>query len=73
MQNSILEAVKLGLWDFEPHSVDVAEFEASDETPGTREKLDVLASHVRQGMRDWYSDGRLNLERAPANIRRKPR
>jgi len=62
MSNSFLEALKIGLWEFRPHSVDYAELEASETTPGTREKLDVFAEHMRRDMphcrgdEDW-ADG----------------
>ena len=46
MSNSILEAVKMGLWEFLPHTVDFSELEAPDSIPGSREKLDVLAEHL---------------------------
>jgi hypothetical protein len=47
VSNSILEAVKMGLWEFLPHTVDFSELEAPDSIPGTREKLEVLAEHLR--------------------------
>ena len=72
MANSILEAVKMGLWDFLPHSVDYNELEASDAMPGTREKLDILAEHLRQDARhfDDCLDRRSSVDQRP---RRKPR
>ncbi len=48
MANSFLEALKIGLWEFRPHTVDCDELEASENSPGTREKLDVLAEHLRR-------------------------
>ena len=75
MANSILEAVKIGLWDFLPHMVDYDELEASDGMPGTREKLDILAEHLRRDVPirhfdDFLDDDRLDPDRRP---RRKPR
>ena len=55
--NSLLEAVKMGLWYFQPHTVDYGELEASDAMPGTREKLDVLAEHLRRNMPNWRERG----------------
>ena len=54
MTNTFWEAVKIALWDFRPHAVDVGELEASDETPGAREKLEVLTEHLRRAAA--YSD-----------------
>jgi hypothetical protein len=79
MINSILEAVKMGLWDFQPHTVDSSELEASDASPGTREKLDVLAEHLRRTLPFWQMGDDLNEDRFerenPAQRwpRRKPR
>ncbi|MGO9109434.1 MAG: hypothetical protein ACLP9L_09385 [Thermoguttaceae bacterium] len=56
MGNSILEAVKMGLWDFRPHTVDSSELEASDGMPGAREKLDILAEHLRRNLPVWQID-----------------
>ena len=63
MANSILEAVKMGLWDFQPHTVDYRELEASDTMPGTREKLDILAEHLRRDSPKWHSDDCLDEDR----------
>jgi hypothetical protein len=63
MGNSILEAVKMGLWDFLPHTVDYNELEASDATPGTREKLDILADHLRRDLPTWHVDDCLDDDR----------
>lgn len=79
MVNSFLEAVKMGLWDFQPHTVDYRELEASDAMPGAREKLDVLAEHLRRDTParladDCLDDDCLNREGPPdADPRRKPR
>ena len=58
MANSILEAVKMRLWDFQPLRIDYSEIEASDNMPGTREKLDILAEHLRRDAVIWDSDDR---------------
>ncbi len=79
MSNSILEAVKMGRWDFRPHTVDYDELEASDAMPGMREKLDVLAEHLRRERLIWHGDDRLDDDRfdrqVPVDQRpaRKPR
>ena len=75
MSNSFLEALKIGLWEFRPHTVDYAELEASETTPGTREKLDVLAEHMRHDMPLWRGDDFYDEDRAEADPwrPRKPR
>ena len=54
MANSVLDAIKLGLWDFEPQDVEVEEFRATGAMPGTTDKLTVLADRVRQGLPLWH-------------------
>ena len=36
MPRSVLEAIKMGIWDFEPPEVEFSKFDASDAMPGTR-------------------------------------
>ena len=60
MPKSVLDAIKMGLWDFEPHEVAPSEFDAADAMPGTKEKLKIGSSHlaaVRRGMRAAATDG----------------
>jgi len=69
---SVLEAVKLGLWDFEPTEVASAQFASTDAMPGTREKLEVLATRVRSGLPLWHPRDRDDMEAPPIQVR-KPR
>lgn len=46
MPKSVLEAIRMGIWDFEPREVEYDDFEAADAMPGTTEKLTVLAERV---------------------------
>jgi hypothetical protein len=66
---SVLEAIKLGLWDFEPPEVECSEFDASDAMPGTKEKLKTLALRVQNGLPLWHVDDRDDVE-APSPVRR---
>jgi hypothetical protein len=68
---SVLEAIKLGLWDFEPPEVACTEFEASDAMPGSKDKLEILAQRVQNGLPLWHVDDRNDVE-APPPLR-KPR
>lgn len=72
MPKSILEAVKMGFWDFEPPQLDYSEFEASDAMPGTREKLNAMAERLRLGMPLWHTSDRNDME-SPPPMRRLPR
>ena len=68
---SVLEAIKMGYWDFEPPEVDCRLFDASDAMPGTREKLETLADRVRSGLPLWHEADRDDVE-DPAPLKRKP-
>lgn len=69
MPKSVLEAIKLGLWNFEPAEIASDEFDGTDAMPGTEEKLRVLASRVQRGLPLWHPGDRDDLETPP---RRKP-
>ena len=66
MANSVLDAIKLGLWDFEPEDVKSEGFQATGAMPGTTAKLSVLAERVRQGLPLWHPMDRQDLDE-PAN------
>jgi hypothetical protein len=60
--NSVLEAIKLGLWDFEPENVDETRFASTKAMPGTHEKLAILAQRVQKGLPLWHSQDRRDYE-----------
>ncbi len=68
MPKSVLEAVKMGYWDFEPTVVDPSQFDASDAMPGSREKLEVLAERMASGLPLWHDADRMDAE-APSRPR----
>jgi hypothetical protein len=71
---SVLEAIKLGFWDFEPPEVDASLFDPADAMPGTREKLEVLASRVQDGLPLWHESDREDIEAVvPTRRPGKPR
>jgi hypothetical protein len=57
-----LEAIKLGLWDFEPPQVETDEFQATGAMPGTRAKLSVMAERIRRGLPLWHPRDRQDCE-----------
>jgi hypothetical protein len=59
---SVLEAIKMGLWDFEPSQVGDGEFDGTDAMPGTNEKVEVLAERVRTGLPLWHPEDRDDAE-----------
>ena len=71
MPKSVLEAIKMGLWDFEPPEVEFSEFDSSDSMPGTKDKLKTLAERAANGLPLWHESDRDDVE-SPSTAR-KPR
>jgi hypothetical protein len=71
---SVLEAIKMGIWDFEPMEIECSKFDASNAMPGTREKLCMLAERARKGLPLWHVHDRDDVESPPpVMLRRRPR
>ena len=69
MAKSVLEAIQVGQWDFEPENEDL-EFDSTDALPGSEEKLKVLADRIQQGLPLWHpSDRHTYDERLLAALR----
>lgn len=64
MPYSVLEAVKLGIWDFELDERPPDNFQATDAIPGSMEKLDILAQRIQLGLPLWHPNDRLNYDKA---------
>ena len=62
MPQSILEAIKLGLWDFEPDDVNSSEYNNTSSMPGTMGKLDVMAERIRRGLPLWHPSDRISYD-----------
>ena len=62
MPNTVLEAIKMGLWDFEPEDVESEDFESCRSMPGTPDKLTALAERVRRGLPLWHPHDRQDCE-----------
>jgi hypothetical protein len=62
---SVLEAIQMGLWDFEPVETPESQFESTDAMPGTDEKVRMLALRVRAGLPLWHSADRDDMESPP--------
>jgi hypothetical protein len=55
---SVLDAIKMGIWDFEPDKHESSDYSATHALPGTWEKLSVLSDRVRRGLPLWHPDDR---------------
>ena len=62
MPHSVLDAIKVGIWDFEPEEIEDEDFDATSAMPGTTAKLDVLAERVRNGLPLWNSQDRMDYD-----------
>lgn len=54
MPKSVLDAIKMGIWDYEPHWIEETSFESTKAMPGTQEKLDIMALRVQAGLPLWH-------------------
>jgi hypothetical protein len=57
-----LDAIREGIWDYEPPQVESSRFPATHAIPGTREKLKVLAERARAGLPLWHDRDRADYE-----------
>lgn len=62
MPSSILDAIKQGIWDFEPESQQARDFRATGSMPGTNGKLSVLAARVQMGLPLWHPSDRQDYD-----------
>ena len=62
MPNSVLEAIRMGIWDFEPEDVEDSRYDSTLAMPGTDEKVDVIARRVRNGLPLWHTKDRMDYD-----------
>jgi len=55
---SVLEAIKAGIWDYEPEQQQSNKYDSTDALPGTHEKLAILSERVRDGLPLWHPNDR---------------
>lgn len=65
MPTSVFDAIKLGVWNFEPEESHAGDFDPTEALPGSSEKLDVLAERLRRGLPLWHDSDRLDCENLP--------
>ncbi len=64
MPQSVLDAIKLGIWDFEPEGHESDQYDSTHAMPGTDEKLAILSKRVRQGLPLWHPNDRRSYDDA---------
>jgi hypothetical protein len=56
--NSVFEALREGIWNFEPEDTKEDEYSSTPAPPGSDSKLEVLAERLAQGLPLWHSKDR---------------
>jgi len=59
---SVLEAIRLGIWDFEPGKAPAVQVRPTGAMPGSQEKLEVLAERLRMGLPLWHPGDRVSYD-----------
>ncbi len=62
MPNSVLEAIKLGMWDYEPDNTETNRYDKTGALPGSDEKLEILAGRVAGGLPLWHPNDRRSYD-----------
>jgi hypothetical protein len=62
VQDSVLDAIRNGQWDYEPESVSENEFSQTQAMPGSIEKVAILAERARNGLPLWHSGDRQSFD-----------
>lgn len=68
MTHSVLDAIKMGIWDFEPEAAGNSEYDSTKAMPGTNEKLAVMANRVKSGLPLWHPSDRRTYDDAEPEI-----
>ena len=66
MAKSVIEAIQIGEWDFEPESETNKNFDSTSALPGSDEKLEILARRIQQGLPLWHPNDRHTYDNLPA-------
>lgn len=62
MPRSVLDAIRQGIWDYEPTDKEKVETPPTAALPGSPEKLDILAERLRRGLPLWHPADRQNYD-----------
>ena len=58
MPNSVLDAIKAGIWDYEPEQATDEKYDSTEALPGSDTKLTILAERLAQGLPLWHPEDR---------------
>lgn len=62
MENSILEAIRQGNWDYEPLATKENDYHSTAALPGTDAKLKILADRIQGGLPLWHPNDRITYD-----------
>lgn len=63
MPQSVLDAIRMGVWDYEPETrVEPEDYDSTQALPGTDEKLGVLAERLKMGLPLWHPSDRRSYD-----------
>ena len=68
MTSSVLDAIKMGIWDYEPESTPTNNYNSTEAMPGSDEKLAILARRVQSGLPLWHPKDRRVYDDAEPEI-----
>jgi hypothetical protein len=54
----VLEAIKEGIWDYEPEQAQDEMYDSTEALPGSNTKLTILAERLAQGLPLWHPEDR---------------
>ena len=66
--HSVLDAIKMGIWDFEPEAQSSTDYEPTTAMPGSAEKVEVLSRRLRMGQPLWHPEDRLTYDGKPYRV-----
>lgn len=62
VSQSVLEAIRDGMWDYEPPEMKPSDYFSTEAMPGTKEKITVLAARAEKGLPLWHDYDRMEYD-----------
>lgn len=62
MSQSVLDAIRDGMWDYEPPVMQPKDYASTKAMPGTNEKISVLAARAELGLPLWHDYDRVEYD-----------
>ena len=65
LTKAILDAIKMGIWDFDPESQEVSndeQYQPTSSLPGSEEKLAILSERINAGLPLWHPEDRYTYD-----------